>query len=234
MRIARQLPPGAQLFSVEVSPANAQVAEAVIRHAGLQAKATLLVGDVAQGIEVRSATTGRAALRCAVLGPGLQAVPRSGWMVAGWQALAGAVASVQHTATVRLTQSQPHRPEQPSGIPPPMHVHPHSPPVLRHPSCRQSVRHVDNACACLSRADGWLCYAVLALSCCAAPVPLPQSLRGRGVDHVDLCFIDHHKALYVQDFKLMRDQVRAMCCAAQCLEWNVLRCGVCQGSVTRT
>uniref|UniRef100_A0A8C5MXL5 catechol O-methyltransferase n=1 Tax=Leptobrachium leishanense TaxID=445787 RepID=A0A8C5MXL5_9ANUR len=44
VRIARLLPPGARLFSIEMNPQYAQVAREIIQHAGLDAKVDILVG----------------------------------------------------------------------------------------------------------------------------------------------------------------------------------------------
>ncbi|XP_040180470.1 catechol O-methyltransferase A-like isoform X2 [Rana temporaria] len=45
VRIARLLPPGARLVTIEMNPHYAQVAKEVIRHAGLEAQVELLVGS---------------------------------------------------------------------------------------------------------------------------------------------------------------------------------------------
>jgi catechol O-methyltransferase len=49
LRIARKLPPGGKLFSVEFSAANAEIARRIITHAGAQDRVTFVVGYLGDG-----------------------------------------------------------------------------------------------------------------------------------------------------------------------------------------
>src|SRR5262249_61663499 len=48
-RIARKLPPGGRLYSVEFSPANAELARRVVDHAGAQDRVTIIPGYLGDG-----------------------------------------------------------------------------------------------------------------------------------------------------------------------------------------
>jgi catechol O-methyltransferase len=45
----RLLPPTAHLYSIELFPANAEIASKVVAHAGLQDRVTLIVGSIGDG-----------------------------------------------------------------------------------------------------------------------------------------------------------------------------------------
>lgn len=49
LRIARQLPPGGQLYSVELNPANADIARRIVEHAGAAARITFIAGTLGDG-----------------------------------------------------------------------------------------------------------------------------------------------------------------------------------------
>ncbi|HYD49998.1 MAG TPA: O-methyltransferase [Terriglobales bacterium] len=49
LRIARQLPPGGKLFSVELNPANADIARRIVAHAGAADRVTFVVGYLGDG-----------------------------------------------------------------------------------------------------------------------------------------------------------------------------------------
>jgi catechol O-methyltransferase len=51
LRIARVMPPGARLVSLELNPANAQIARRIWRHAGVQDRVTALEGTLGDGGE---------------------------------------------------------------------------------------------------------------------------------------------------------------------------------------
>jgi catechol O-methyltransferase len=51
LRIARQMPPNAHLFSVEFSAANAQIARRVLAHAGMADRVTVVLGTLGDGGE---------------------------------------------------------------------------------------------------------------------------------------------------------------------------------------
>jgi len=49
LRIARVLPPGGHLFSIELSPANAEIARRIAAHAGVAERITFVVGALGDG-----------------------------------------------------------------------------------------------------------------------------------------------------------------------------------------
>ena len=49
LRIARVMPPGARLVSLELNPANAEIARRIWRHAGVDDRLTALVGTLSDG-----------------------------------------------------------------------------------------------------------------------------------------------------------------------------------------
>jgi catechol O-methyltransferase len=51
LRIARVMPPGARLVSLELNPANAEIARGIWRHAGVEDRVTAVVGTLGDGGE---------------------------------------------------------------------------------------------------------------------------------------------------------------------------------------
>jgi catechol O-methyltransferase len=51
LRTARQMSPGAHLYSVEFSPANADIAQRILAHAGVDDRVTIVVGTLGDGGE---------------------------------------------------------------------------------------------------------------------------------------------------------------------------------------
>lgn len=49
LRIARKLPPGGRLYSVEFSAANAEIARSIVAHAGVADRVTVIVGTLGDG-----------------------------------------------------------------------------------------------------------------------------------------------------------------------------------------
>jgi catechol O-methyltransferase len=49
LRIARRLPAGGHLFSVELNPANAAIARRIVNHAGASDRVTIVVGSIGDG-----------------------------------------------------------------------------------------------------------------------------------------------------------------------------------------
>ena len=49
LRIARALPSGGQLFSIELNPANAEIARRIVAHAGVANRITFIVGSLGDG-----------------------------------------------------------------------------------------------------------------------------------------------------------------------------------------
>ena len=49
LRTARRMPPGAHLYSVEFSPANADIARRILAHAGVDDRVTVVVGTLGDG-----------------------------------------------------------------------------------------------------------------------------------------------------------------------------------------
>ncbi len=57
LRIARAMPAGARLVSVDLSPANAEIAHAIWRHAGITDRAEIVVGRLGDGGRTADALT---------------------------------------------------------------------------------------------------------------------------------------------------------------------------------
>jgi catechol O-methyltransferase len=49
LRIAEVMPPGARLYSIELSPDNAEIAGRILRHAGVGDEVTVIVGSLGDG-----------------------------------------------------------------------------------------------------------------------------------------------------------------------------------------
>jgi catechol O-methyltransferase len=100
LRIARALPPGGQLISLELVAANAEIARAVAAHAGVADRVTFVVGALGDGGATLAALRERYAVAAGTLDfvfldhakdqylPDLQRILDEGWLHAGSVALA--------------------------------------------------------------------------------------------------------------------------------------------------